>query len=127
MTGQVVPVEFLPEDPDRDLDLVAHAMCHSPQLNRWREYPACMRNVWRERFGLLWAEFLARPVATLGLPQDLVLEPGPEPEPERPRPPQRDNRPPDLPPVPKLPPAPATRQAPARARSGFLAALGQGS
>jgi len=100
--------------------LRAYARVRAPILPRWMEYPAPMRDEWRRAFGLPWAEVMARPLAHEVLP---LLDQEPAPKPANGKPPERDVRPPDVPPQPRLPAAPARRVARPPERGGFLEAL----
>jgi hypothetical protein len=117
-------------DFDDETEARAYAMAHAPLLDHWRDYPAVMRDAWRARMGSGWRAQLALPPALEGLSIDLSA-PAPMPPEDGAnwRLPERDERPPDPPPVPRLPPAPAmagpTTAPPRYKRAGFLAAASQ--
>lgn len=89
-------------DLDDPIDAQLYALAHSPVLRRWPEYPAPMRDAWRTRFGSGWAIHMLLPPALE--PLETELTPALAPEPVR-QLPDRDVRPPDVPPAPALPPA----------------------
>lgn len=95
------------------LDAALYALHHSPVVRRWAEYPQAMRDAWRTRFGTGWGAQMMLPPALEALEPELT--PAQLPEPAR-QLPERDVRPPDLPPVPSLPPA-GSMARPARKRA----------
>lgn len=102
------PEIFDPEESEALADL-ARVTC--PDRARWEAYPAPMRAVWRERFGVRWRAQLALPVAPVpGDPPQ--LPDGQEPT-DGQGPATPDTRPADPPPAPRIPPR------------GFLAQLAQ--
>lgn len=95
--------------------LRAMALAHRPDPDRWREYPEPLRDAWRELMGSPWREVLARPVLALDAGEPIPVQVEHHEEAES-CPPERDERPPDLPPPPQLPPAPAANRRPSMRR-----------
>ena len=82
-------------------EMRSYAREHAPILPRWMEYPAPMRDEWRKLFGFPWREVMGKPLAIDCLP-NLDQDPG-EVQLAKRGPPERDSRPPDVPPQPLLP------------------------
>lgn len=80
----------------------AFARTHAPDLRHWALYHPAYREEWRRYFGLAWADLLALPLARIPGVHDAPVEP---PKAVRRGLPERDVRPPDVPPLPRLPDA----------------------
>lgn len=85
-------------------DAALYALHHSPIVKRWTEYPAPMRDAWRTRLGSGWAAQLMLPPALEPLEPEL-LPALPDADQVSRDLPERNDRPPDVPPPPQLPPA----------------------